>query len=60
MEIISFLSKAHNWKFPGNDQTQNYRLKALPAAHRYVTKTFNAIMWEPDQVPDWLTTGITY
>ena len=27
-EITSYLSKAHNWKSPGNDQTQNYWLKA--------------------------------
>jgi hypothetical protein len=24
MEITAFLSKAHNWKSPGSDQTQNY------------------------------------
>ena len=23
-EITSYLSKAHNWEFPGNDQIQNY------------------------------------
>jgi hypothetical protein len=27
MEITSYLSKAHNWKSPGNDQIQNYWLK---------------------------------
>ena len=26
-EITSYLSKAHNWKSPGNDQIQNYWLK---------------------------------
>ena len=28
MEINLYLSKAHNWKSPGNDQIQNYWLKA--------------------------------
>ena len=28
MEIALYLSKAHNWKSPGNDQIQNYWLKA--------------------------------
>jgi len=43
-EITSFLSKAHNWKSPGNDQIQNYWFKAFPATHRHITKNFNAII----------------
>ena len=42
-DITSYLSKAHNWKSPGNDQIQNYWLKAFPATHRHITKNFNAI-----------------
>jgi hypothetical protein len=38
IETISFLLKAHNWKYPGSDQIQNYWLKAFPAAHRHNTK----------------------
>jgi hypothetical protein len=30
-EITLYLSKAHNWKFPGNDQIQNYWLKLSQA-----------------------------
>ena len=59
-EITSCLSKAHNWKSPGNDQMQNYRLKAFPSTHRHITKNFNAIIEEPEKAPDWLTAGITY
>jgi len=60
-EITSkYLSKAHNWKSPGNDQIQNYWLKAFPATHRHITKNFNAITEEMEKAPDWLTTGITY
>ena len=29
-EITSYLSKGHNWGSPGNNQIQNYQLKALP------------------------------
>jgi hypothetical protein len=54
------LSKAHNWKSPGNDQIQNYWLKAFPAIYRHTAKNFNAIIEEPEKAPDWLTTGITY
>jgi hypothetical protein len=60
MEITSFLSKAHNWKSPGNNQIQNYLLKAFSAAHRCITKNFSGIMEEPGKVPDWLNTGMTY
>ena len=60
MEITSFLSKAHNEKSPGNDQIQNYWLKAFPATHRHIAKSFHAITEEPEKAPDWLTTGITY
>ena len=38
MEITLYLSKAHNWKYPGNDQIQNYWLKAFPATHRHIAK----------------------
>jgi len=36
-EITSYLSKAHNWKSPGNDRIQTYWLKAFPATHRHIT-----------------------
>jgi len=37
-EISLYLLKDHNWKSPGNDQIQNYWLKAFPATHRHITK----------------------
>ena len=45
-EITSYLSTAHNWKSPGNDQIQNYWLKSFPATNRHITKNFNAIIEE--------------
>ena len=36
MEITLYLSKAHNWKSPGNDQIQNYWLKAFAVTHRHI------------------------
>jgi hypothetical protein len=58
-EITLHLSKAHNWK-SGNDQIQNYWLKAFPVTHKYITKNFSAIIEEPEKASDWLTTRITY
>jgi len=54
------LLKAHNWKSPGNDQIQNYWLKAFPSTHRHITKNFNEIIQEPEKAPDWLTADVTY
>jgi hypothetical protein len=59
-EIALYLLNAQNWKSPGNDQIQNYWLKAFPATHRHITKNFNAIIEETEKAPDWLTTGLTY
>jgi hypothetical protein len=60
MEITSYLSKSHNWKSHGNNQIQNYWLKAFPTGPRLITKYFNGIMEKPEKVPDWLTTRINY
>ena len=59
-EITLYMLKVHNWKSPGNDQTQNYWLTAFPATHRHITNNFNAIIEEPEEAPEWLTSGITY
>jgi len=59
-EITAYLSKAHNWISPGNDQIQKFWLKAFPATNRHITKNFNEIRQEPEKAIDWLTTGITH
>lgn len=59
MCITSFLSQAHNLK-SGSDKIQNYWLKSFPDAHRTITINFYSIMDEPEKVPDWPNTGITF
>jgi hypothetical protein len=59
-ETTSFLSKTHNWKSAGSNQIPNYWLKAFLVTHSYIIKFINTIIEEPKQMPDWLTTGITY
>jgi hypothetical protein len=59
-ETTSFLPKTNNWKSPGIDQMPNYWLKAFPATHSYITKTFNILIQEPKEMSEWLTAGITY
>jgi hypothetical protein len=58
--IIIIVNSNNICKSPGNNQTQNYWLKAFPATHKYITKNFNAIIEEPEKASEWLTTGITY
>jgi hypothetical protein len=52
MEIASFLSKLHNWKYPGSDEIQNYWLKDFPADQRRITKkNLSVLMEKPQKVP---------
>jgi len=60
MEITSYLSKGHHWKFPGNVQIKNHCLKVFPATHRHIAKKFIAIIEEQEKAPNCLTAGITY
>jgi hypothetical protein len=55
-ETTSFLSKLTT----GSLLEANYWLRAFPATHSYITKFINTIIEEPNKIPDWLTTGITY
>jgi hypothetical protein len=59
-ETTSLFSKTYKWKSPGSDQIPNYWPKVFPATHSYITKFINTIIEEPKQMPEWLTTGITY
>jgi hypothetical protein len=59
-EITLYLSIAYNWKSPGNDQIQNFWLKAFPATHKHTANCLNAITEKPEKAPDWMTAGKTY
>ena len=59
-EITSYLSKAYNWKSPGNDQIKITGLKLSQLLTGILKKNFNVITEEPEKAPDWLTAGITY
>jgi hypothetical protein len=48
-----------NWKAPGRDQIPNFWLKQFTATHKHVAAMFNQLL-EEDQIPEWLTAGITF
>jgi len=33
---------------------------SIPTAQRFITENYSAVINEPEKVPDWLNTGITY
>lgn len=49
-----------NWKAPGNDGIQNFWYKKLTAIHHHLTNQFNTVLRNPEQLPDFLTNGVTY
>jgi len=48
-----------NWKVPGRDQITNFWLKQLTATHKQIAAVFNKLI-EEDQIPEWLTAGVTF
>jgi len=58
-EVAEALRTTLNWKVPGRDQIANFCLKQLTATHKYIAALFNK-PFEEDQIPEWLTTGVTF
>jgi hypothetical protein len=58
-DVAEELRTTLNWKSPGRDQIPNFWLKQFTATHKHITATFNKLL-EADQIPEWLTAGITF
>ena len=59
-ELQAALGKAHKWKSPGIDNVPNFWLKSLTELHQPLTNSLNQITNKPENIPGWLTEGITY
>jgi hypothetical protein len=57
-QVTMALRTTLNWKAPGRDQIPNFWLKQLTATHKYLATIFNKLI-EEDQMPEWLTAGVT-
>jgi hypothetical protein len=57
-EVTMALRTTLNWEDPGRDQIPNFWLKQLTATHKYLATFFNKLI-EEDQIPEWLTAGVT-
>jgi len=58
-DVADALRTTLNWKATGRDQLANFSLKQLSATHKHITALFNKLI-EEDQIPEWLTAGITF
>ena len=57
--VAEALRTTLNWKDPGRGQITNFWLKQLTATHKHITALLNKLI-EDDQIPEWLTAGVTF
>ena len=58
-EIESATSEFSNWKSPGLDKLHNFWWNKLTTLHPKVAIAFDEPIVQPENCPDWLTTGQT-
>ena len=58
-EIKSEASEFSNWKSPGLDKLHNFWWNKLTTLHPKVAVAFDKLIVQPENCPDWLTTGQT-
>lgn len=58
-DIQNAVRKTHNWKAPGPDHIQNFWIKKFAATHEQLATCFTKIIEQPDNMPDFMTRGIT-
>lgn len=54
------IDSTHNWKAPGIDNIHNFWYKKFTSTHRIITQHMNTIIQNPEAMPEFYTTGITY
>ena len=59
-EVRAALGKTQKWKSPGIDKIQNFWLNSLTSLHDLLTHHLNVLIENPEDIPDWLTEGVTY
>jgi hypothetical protein len=57
--VAETLRATLNRKAPGRYQMPNFWLKQFTATHKHIAAIFNKLL-EADQIPEWLTAGITF
>ena len=49
-----------NWAAPGPDFVHNFWYKKLSAAHGRLAECFNMVLRDPQELPEFITKGVTY
>ena len=58
-EIETVTSEFSNWKSPRLDKLHNFCWNKLTTLHPKVATAFDKLIAQPENCPDWLTTGQT-
>ena len=58
-KIESAIFEFSNWKSPGLDKHHNFWWNELTTLHHKVAVGFDKLIVQPENCPDWLTTGQT-
>lgn len=59
-DVRKVISKLANWKAPGKDGIQNFWFKRLTCTHACLASQFNRVLQKPEELPSFLTSGVTY
>lgn len=59
-DVKSAINSTHNWKATGIDNIHNYWYKKFTCVHEQLTKQLNDLIEHPEEMPEFLTQGITY
>ena len=59
-ETMKAIHKTSNWKVTGCCGVANFWLKQLTSLQRELANTYNNILKNPEQSPQWLTEGVTF
>ena len=59
-DIQHTIKRFLNWKAAGPDGIQNFWWKRFTSIHRILGSQFNQIINNAEQIPEFLTQGITY
>ena len=58
-DVKNKLASMSNWKGPGPDQVQTFRVKKLTRLHKRLATEMNNVLNHPQNMPNWLIIGTT-
>lgn len=59
-DVSTAIAKTHNWKAPGPEHVQNFWYKQFTSLHHKLAQCFTQVINSPEDMPLFLTKGITY